>query len=119
MNKCRLFLDIIRTICLVLILFIIIGVLVFIYVEKDEIGKVVVSIVNNINQVGIASSSLNKIVSNVTIWIDTNNILGLILLTIKDTQNIVQKNKDFDMNTIVNNLNQLVIIVTNISNVIL
>jgi len=118
MNKCRLFLDIIRTVCLVLILFIIIGVLVFIYIEKDPIIGAVNSIINNINEVGKASATLNKVVSNISDWIDTNNILGLTASTIKNMQTLMEKNKDFDANAIIDKLNEPVALVTNITNAI-
>lgn len=118
MDKCRLFLDIIRTVCIVLILFIIIGVLVFIYIEKDPIIGAVTSVVNNINEVGKASITLNKVMSNVGDWMDTNNILSLTATTIKDMQTLMEKNKDFDARLIINNLEILVALVTNISNAI-
>lgn len=121
MGKLRVALEIIRTLCIVFILFIIIGLIVFIYVNKNTISEFVTGITNNMNTVGKMSTSINNLASSVSLWVEmvnSNDLLKTIISTANGTKIIIDKNKDIDLNKIMISLNQLVLLLNNITDVV-
>ncbi|MCJ7637692.1 MAG: hypothetical protein MUO21_09415 [Nitrososphaeraceae archaeon] len=121
MGKLRVALEIIRTVCIIFILFIIIGLIVFIYVNKDTISEFVTGITNNMNNVGKMATSINNLATSVSVWvevIDSNNLLNTIISTANGTKIIIEKNKDIDLNQIMSSLKQIILLMNNITDVV-
>jgi hypothetical protein len=119
MSKLIAALDIIRTIVTTLILFIMIGVIVFIYIERDAIGKIITNVTDNINSVGQAAISINTLTTKVNVWIDKGDILATTESAINNAKMLLERNKDVNITTIIDNLNTIIAILQNISEILL
>ena len=79
MNKLRIFLDTIRTIVVTLILFLLLGVLLYIIIQKDTIILYFTDIGGNITN---TASNLNLVIIKVNDWIQQDNILNKMTIII-------------------------------------
>jgi len=118
MSKLQIALDITRTIVITLILFIIIGVLVFIYVNKDVIGIIITNITDTINIIKQAFSNINSISYTVNAWIKNGNVLTTTDVILNNANIIFEKNKNVDISAIVDKLNTIVTLLQNISGIV-
>lgn len=119
MSKLQVALDIIRTIVVTFILFIIVGMLLFMYIERDLIGNIIINVTDNIQSVGQAAVSINLVSSKVNVWIDKGDVLNVMSTVMNDAKLLLERNKEFNITEVTEKLNIIVVTLQNISEILL
>jgi len=117
-DKVKLAFDIIRTIFVILIFAIILGVIIFVYVNQDALVSIGLAITDNMNTVGNMATTADNFISKIDNEIIKNNLLNRTSIIVKNLEGITEQFKNFNGTIAMNYVKQITSDINKIANAV-